>query len=646
MKRLFTIVSLLSLSFWLANSISYAQPNYGKLPPIHVDGNQLRDQAGNKVVLHGIMDTPSPWFNNNRWGTSATDANVSNCVTYFNRLFKAETDSTQGAYCNLFRLHLDPCWTNDNNVKMAGFTQSGGKTYDPLGQEVSGEANVYHYSGARLTKYLKTLYWRIAQQSLRNGMYVIMRPPGVCPGNIRVGTYYQDFLIDVWDRVTKNDSILKYYGHIGIELANEPVNIQNASGNTNDDKRMHDFFQPIVDKIRANGFKGIIWIPGGIWQQEYRPYAKYPITDPLNNIGYAVHDYPGWYSLSDNSYNVESGKNAFGRSIPMIRTNPIVITEIDWSPEKEGTGHYNESGQWVTSNYGTWATATTSKWGKAFKQVKDFYGNVSMTLSGSHCYFDWDTYKNSSYKTVTPAFSKAMEANGLDPMDACGKACFEWYADYAKENYPSFERYQFIEYPEDPFERSNDWFDPYIFNPITDASVSNTAKHASAMSTLTFLQNGCQGWRFNNVEGIDLSKYQYLKITFAKAAQKNTFIRVYDNQNNVNFFEHYYKLNVGLLKECSIDLHDMVDENGEKIDPAHIRLVCINSAGSTQTLYLKSVTLEGSVADGIATLNKDDETNESNATYYSPNGFKLDGPQKGINIIRYKNGKTKKIYNK
>ena len=51
-----------------------------------------------------------------------------------------------------------------------------------------------------------------------------------------------------------------------------------------------------------------------------------------------------------------------------------------------------------------------------------------MTLSGSHCYFDWDTYAKSNYKTVVPSFDAEPEA--------CGKACFDWYAEWAKEKQP------------------------------------------------------------------------------------------------------------------------------------------------------------------------------------------------------------------
>lgn len=602
---------------------SRAQVMVPNCPPLHVDGNQLRDPAGNKVVLHGVMDTPSAWFNNNRWG-SVNDANISACVNYFNTLFTAMTNPEAGTYANIFRLHLDPCWTNKATSMAKGFTKQNGKTIDPLGHEVGGEADISYYSGTALTKYMKTVYWRIAQQAIKHGMYVIMRPPGVCPGDIQVGTYYQDYLIDVWDRVTKNDSVLKYYGQVGIELANEPVRIRNAQGQESGDARFHDFFQPIVDKIRANGFKGIIWVPGGIWQQEYKPYAQVPITDPLNNIGYAVHDYPGWYGISDGSYNSTTGINSFASSIPVARTNPIAITEIDWSPQKPGTGHYNESGAWVESNYGTWATASTSKWGKAFRATHDHFGNLSMTLSGTHCYINMDQWNTSTKKLnkVEPAFPGIKEA--------CGEACFEWYKEWAQVNYPSYERYQpKQEIPENPFERSAAWMVPNIL-------FENTIAHTSSISTIKLKKGGCAGWRFEDEEGIDLSGYDSLVVNLSRYPQKNTFLRIYDNQNHANFWGDYYELNFNLGKSRTIDLHNLITKEGNKIDPAHIRIVGFVSASADQTLYFSDITLITNEADAIEAMKHNRPVPNA---YYDLQGRRINNPTKGVYI---KNGK--KVY--
>ncbi len=557
---------------------------HGKLQPIHVDGNQLKDPFGNKVVLHGVMDTPSPYFNNNRWGGSATDNNVSACLNYFNKLFTAMTDSTQGAYCNLFRLHLDPCWTNNGAPNYAGWPQDARESGD-------GEANITDYDPSRLKKYLNNVYWKIANYAMKHGLYVIMRPPGVCPGNIYVGGSYQKYLLNVWDIVTQNDSIKKYYGQISIELANEPVGLKDANGNDND-QALRDFFQPIVDKIRANGFKGIIWVPGTGWQSNYRPYAKYPVLG--DQIGYAVHDYVGWYNTSDNSYNHNTAIQSFGEAVPVVRTNPIVITEVDWSPYKEGTGHYDEHGNWVLSNYGTWATGSTSKWGLAYKAVLDYYGNISMTLSGTHTYLDVDTYLNTSPRQVVPAFKTAMEKNGLDPYEASGVACFRWYADYAKVNYPWKERYQpRQEIPENPFALQSEWFNPTIL-------YENTASFGSRMTTLKLKKGGCAGWRFEDEEGIDISKANYLVVKLIKSAPQNVCFALYDT---ANYWAEPYIFNMSSKKTCQIDLREMTTKSGNKVDPSHIRLAGIKSLGGDVTVYIESVFLS---MDGENPMPKDE----------------------------------------
>ncbi len=405
----------------------FAWAQFGTISSLHVEGNQLKDTHGNTVVLHGFMDTPSPYFNEWRWGNACNDNNVQPCIDYFNRIFNAVTDTTQGAYCNLFRLHLDCCWTNDGS-----YTYEVGKAQPA--SEATGEADIRHFNPARLKKYMSSLYFKLAQNAMKHGMYVIMRPPGVCPGNLKVGDYYQQYLIEVWDIVTQNANVLKNSGWLSIELANEPVSVKDKNGNSSE-RALHDYFQPVVDKIRANGFTGIIWVPGSGWQSGYADYAKYPIEG--YNIGYAVHDYTGWYGCSDQSVdrdnNIEKSKSnliaQFHKQVPVVDTNPICITEIDWSPEdptKEG--HYNEHGEWVQPNMGTWSTGNTSKWGVCYKALHDYYGNISMTLSGSHCYFDWSTYANSNYKKVVPAY-------GGEP-EACAKACFDWYAEWAKEKQP------------------------------------------------------------------------------------------------------------------------------------------------------------------------------------------------------------------
>lgn len=415
MKRIFTLITILC-------ALGAGAQGVKPLPSLHTEGRWLVDKHGNQVVLHGVMDTPSNYFNGGRWeGSKAlgwwdhyNDTGVTNCLAYFEKLFKG----MEKAKCDVFRLHMDPAWTNDpaDGYVYAG---SAGQASD-----ASGEADIKKFNPERYQKYMPQLYLKLAEMAMKYGMYVVVRPPGVCPHDLKVGDYYNQYLMYVWDVFSQQEFVKDHAGQISIELANEPVNLRNAQ-NQDDPKALHDYFQPIVNKIRENGFTGIIWAPGTGWQANYTSYATYPIEG--DNIGYAVHDYTGWYGCSDANPDPQNKIEQFHKQVPVVDTNPIIITEVDWSPENPSAqGHYNEHNEWVQPNYGTWSTGSTSKWGKAYKAMLDYYGNISMTLSGTGCLFDID--KLLSTGNVYPAFNVLEEA--------CGKACMDWYAEYYTVNYP------------------------------------------------------------------------------------------------------------------------------------------------------------------------------------------------------------------
>ena len=415
MKNLLRKLCLLVLVFpCMAQAQQYV---FGTTPALHVDGNVLKDPSGNTVVLHGVMDTPSPYFNSYRWGqwwNGFTDEAVTRCKDYFDKITTAITSPEKGTYCNLFRLHLDPCWTNDPNKTATGSGQ---------------EDDISRFSADRLRTYFNSLYLPIALNALSKGLYVIIRPPGVFPQRVNVGGEYNNYLMTVWNIVSSNETLKQYSGQISLELGNEPVTVLNAYGQS-DSNALHDFFQPIVNKIRQNGFNGILWIPGTGWQSNYQDYVSHPIQD--SNFGYAVHNYVGWYNGNNSTpiSQLNNYINQFHAQVPVIDTNPIVITEVDWSPEKSGTGHTDEHGNWVVGNYGTWATGTTSMWGALYKGLLDHYGTISMTLSGTDTYIDVNAYLSDG--TVRPAYQTAMVANGYaSAWEACSGACFEWYKQWA-----------------------------------------------------------------------------------------------------------------------------------------------------------------------------------------------------------------------
>lgn len=400
---------LLSLAFALMSMAGHAADN---LPDLHVEGKNLVDSEGKTVVLHGVMDTPNRYFNGNRWGMGGYEVgDETPCLNYFEKMFTAITDKNQGAYCTVFRLHMDPCWTNYNA---------------PVGTQ---ENNIQYFSENRYKTFLSRLYVKLVQKALAHGLYVIVRPPGVCPQNIKVGDEYQAYLKKVWKLFASNATIQKNAGQVSIELANEPINVLLANGSKSD-KALHDFFQPVVDEIRATGFKGIIWVPGSGYQSNYVGYSKYPITDTENNFSYAVHVYSGWYgNMTDKNCDHNTFIKNFQAQVPMVTSKPIMVTEIDWSPndpDKASEGHYNEWNQWVAPNFGTWATGSTSKWGLAWKAVHDHFGNIGMTITHPQEYYDIDEYLNSG--KVRHGLQNAKKHNLFE--ECCSYACFNWYKDW------------------------------------------------------------------------------------------------------------------------------------------------------------------------------------------------------------------------
>ena len=167
MKRLFLVCAVLMMS-----TVMWAQ-GVKPLPSLHVEGRWLVDQHGNHVVLHGVMDTPNMYFNGWRWGSpwdpnnyaDYNEASVSKCLDYFEKLFTAMEKSK----CTIFRLHLDPAWTNDPS---SSYTYSGAKDQPA---DAQNEADIKKFNPSRLSTFLTKLYWPLMQKAMDHGMYVVVR---------------------------------------------------------------------------------------------------------------------------------------------------------------------------------------------------------------------------------------------------------------------------------------------------------------------------------------------------------------------------------------------------------------------------------------------------------------------------------------
>ena len=134
---------LISLAMAMLSMAGLAADN---LPALRVQGRTLVDANGKAVVLHGVMATPNRYFNGNRWGMGGFEvSDIKPCLNYFEKMFTAITDKEQGAYCTVFRLHMDPCWTNWGA---------------PAG---TGENNIKYFSEPRYEAFLSCLYVKLVE---------------------------------------------------------------------------------------------------------------------------------------------------------------------------------------------------------------------------------------------------------------------------------------------------------------------------------------------------------------------------------------------------------------------------------------------------------------------------------------------------
>lgn len=395
-------------------------------PRLHVEGRNLKDPHGNTVILHGFAQTYSPWFNEQ--GRYWSNYSVSGCLTY--NKGKIDKILAAGWKMNFIRLHMDPYWSNTPGVN------------------TTGENDITAFNYTRFTTYLDQVFIPMAEYAISKGLYVIMRPPGVCPEKIAVGDAYNQYMLKVWGYVTRH-SKLKNNPAVMFELANEPVNILGPDGTYGAGSQGHfnnlkTYFQSVVDTIRANGSQNVLWIPGLGYQSLYKGYAVNPIEG--ENIGYAVHVYPGWFGSGGGYANFQKGWNDEVK--PVANIAPICVTEMDWAPAK-----YNMSwGKDITG------VAGGVGFGANFKKITDESKNVSWLLfTGPE--------QLAKYTGVPPAVGDTFTF--LNDPEACPTPIYSWYNEYALVNTPR------PDYTYQSFSDNNigTYTNPVIFGDFPDPDV-------------------------------------------------------------------------------------------------------------------------------------------------------------------------------
>lgn len=597
-----------------------------RMPELFVKGRYLmaKDVNGNDSIvnLHGFGQTYSPWFNErgNGWGWGKRP---SACLTYNQGVIKKMLD--KGWMVNWMRLHMDPHWSNNDSKVEEWKAANPGKGFE--------ENNIYAFDMDLFKKYLDEVFVPMAEYAIDNGLYVVMRPPGVCPEKLAIGDEYQEYLIKVWTYVCSHEK-LKNNPYVMFELANEPINMKGDDGqytswSDGSQKNCTKFFQKIVDEIRAVGCNNILWVPGLAYQQNYQGYVKYPIEEREGGlgIGYAVHCYPGWYGSDSEVASAEQKvvtngagyvefSTGWDNSISGIAAKaPILVTEMDWAPKK-----YDSS----------WGKATTGTeggvgFGANFHFIMDKTGNVSWMLFT-------DADKLARYDDSKP------DGNSFytDP-EACVRPIFRWYKQYAEiPNYSSYtpEREQHIldsiKHVKDSI-ASIPWYYPNdedMFNPSIWETGSVTT-NSDGTFTLKVGQYGFGGFKFTG--GRDFSKFRYLVLNLAEAPTSNNWsLRLFDGND---YFGAHSELSVGKKTRVVVDLQNTKKTNGVKLDVSHIYILGLwdygNSPIKIKDIYVtNNADYSPEVATGIEDIAITRNPSADNHVF-NLNGQRVVEPKKG-----------------
>ena len=594
---------------------------------LNVVGRYLKDSEGNIVNLHGFGQTYSPFFNNFAWNNYDVEGCLRHNKTMIDQVLAA------GWRMNFIRMHMDPYWSDDTSKESVRYE----------GHE--------RFSEERFRKYLDEVFVPMAEYATGKGLYVVMRPPGVSPEKIALEDDYQAFLIRVWDIVSSHKR-LRNNGKVMFELANEPINILGTDGSYGSSgdghfKNMQLYFQAIIDKIRGNGADNIIWVPGLGYQSQYAGFATHRFTG--DNIGFAVHVYPGWYNSdaevgpNENVGGVSGGGyEGFQRGwdaqiMPVAEYAPVMVTEMDWAPAK-----YDSS--WGKSITGV---AGGEGFGANFKYIADNTGNVSwMIFTSQELLAQFDGVPG------TPG-----NYTFLNDPEACPWPVYHWFKEYAGEEVPEGElvsleiagvgetleirmgdsrslvvkaRYAdgsveavtakaLMELSDEQvavlengkivalkegstrltvtytsqadvtrtFEVEVKVITPFpLTEAMFDPSIWEEGSFDESTRTLVTGQYGFGGWQY--AEGLDLSGFKTITVELGNDNSSQVSFRLFDKNN---YWSEPAMYDFGNSRKIVVDLHDMTDKNGNVISPDHLYIIGFWSLGG-KPIIIDKITLE------------------------------------------------------
>jgi hypothetical protein len=264
-----------------------ALPVYAATPPLHVDGNKIKDPSGNVVVLRGVdlMDL------------RATEIQYGGVINMINRL--TDTNNAEGNspgwYPRFMRLVIVPADQIKNDT------------------------------------FYNTLLRPVVDYCKSKDLYAIID---------------WQYVANTYDHRVTTSQFWEYMApkfandyHVLFELFNEPIN--NVGDDTADWLSVRYDMQTWVDIVREYAPNNLILVAGPSYSQIIGPAASYPLTG--DNIVIVSHIYPGhWLTYP-------AGNNGFTDQINACLTRyPVLMDEWGFYNEPDdwlGYGSITNYGQ-------------------------------------------------------------------------------------------------------------------------------------------------------------------------------------------------------------------------------------------------------------------------------------------------------------
>jgi len=370
---------------------------------LHVSGNQLVNGNGQPVLLSGWhQPTGSYWtYQNSNYYLNLHGGN-----SYAARLayLKDITDtftSTSAKYGN------DHGWYM-NQVRLF------------IDREDMGDVAAGTYNFAGLQAVTQNVIIPYIEYARTKGLYVTLGLDFTLQNNQATTQANLDKFNQIWGYLAAQPGI-KSADNVMFELVNEPV-LAYANGTWGGHpsdpnfvahwNALRNFQNSMISTIRNQGADNVIWAAGLGWDQYYQLCASHPLSDPLNNVGYSVHWYPG-YGAHDNYATLQQ---QWDTSIkPCADNYPINITETTWFKWQQGD-----------SSYWTLFDGTNAGFGKNTKAIFTAAGNVSIAVHMNGFLLQPGT--RSSFADPTAG----LLYDGNTARDGMARFIFEWYYERAQ----------------------------------------------------------------------------------------------------------------------------------------------------------------------------------------------------------------------